>query len=116
MVPVLPLLCVAFVVNSARRFIVCLALASFLCVCVCVCVCFFFFFFFCFFCCFFFCFFVVVFFFFFVVVVFFFSPFSITITSLGEERAGLCAFRAFICFTCVGLCLFPLPLGVRDWL
>ena len=27
----------------------------------------------------------------------FFSHFSIVITSLGEERAGVCAFRAFIC-------------------
>ena len=44
-------------------------------------------------------------------VLLFFSPFSIVITSLGEERAGLCAFRAL-----VGLCLFPLPLSVRDWL
>ena len=31
----------------------------------------------------------------------FFSPFSIVITSLGEERANLSAFRAF-----VRLCLF----------
>ena len=42
----------------------------------------------------------------------FFSPF----TSLGEEKAALCAFRAFVCFACVDLCLFPLPLGVRNWL
>ena len=34
----------------------------------------------------------------------------------GEERAGLCAFRAFVCFGHVGLCLFPSPLGVRNWL
>ena len=46
----------------------------------------------------------------------FFSPFSIAITSLGKERSGLCAFRAFVCFVRVGLCLFPFPLGVRDWL
>ena len=46
----------------------------------------------------------------------FFSPFSLVITSFGEERAGLYAFRAFICFALVGLCLFPLPLGARDWL
>ena len=46
----------------------------------------------------------------------FFSPFSIAIILLGEESAGLCAFCAFICFVCVGLCLFPLPLGVRDLL
>ena len=42
----------------------------------------------------------------------FFSPYSIAITSLGEERGGLCAFRAFVRFACVGLCLFTLPLGV----
>ena len=38
------------------------------------------------------------------------------ISSLGEERVGLCAFRTFVCFALVGLCLFPLPLRVRDWL
>ena len=27
----------------------------------------------------------------------FFSPFSILITLLGEEGAGLCAYRAFVC-------------------
>ena len=27
----------------------------------------------------------------------FFCPFSILITLLGEEGAGLCAYRAFIC-------------------
>ena len=32
--------------------------------------------------------------------VFFFGPFSIVITSLGEERAGLCASRAFVCLFC----------------
>ena len=26
-----------------------------------------------------------------------FSPFSILITLLGEEGAGLCAYRAFVC-------------------
>ena len=31
-------------------------------------------------------------------VLLFFSPLSIAITSLGEERAGLCAFRTFDCF------------------
>ena len=31
----------------------------------------------------------------------FFSPF----TSLGEEKAALCAFRAFVCFARVDLCL-----------
>ena len=29
-----------------------------------------------------------------------FSPFSIVITSLGEDRAGLCASRAFVCLFC----------------
>ena len=32
----------------------------------------------------------------------FFSPFSIVITSLGEERANLNAFRAFVRFGFVG--------------
>ena len=41
---------------------------------------------------------------------------SIAITSLGEERAGVCAFRAFVCFRLFGLRLFPLPLGVKVWL
>ena len=35
----------------------------------------------------------------------FFSPFSITITSLGEETARLGAFRAFIRFVLVWFCL-----------
>ena len=42
----------------------------------------------------------------------FFSPFSIAITSLGEERAGLGAFRTFVRFVLVWICRFPLPLGV----
>ena len=44
----------------------------------------------------------------------FFRPFSITITSLGEERANLSAFRTFVRF--VWFCLFPLPLGVWEGL
>ena len=40
-----------------------------------------------------------VFFFFFFFV--FFSPFSIVISSLGEEIAGLCAFCAFVCLFCI---------------
>ena len=40
----------------------------------------------------------------------FFSPFSIAITSLGEERANLSAFRAFVRFVLVWICRFPLPL------
>ena len=41
-----------------------------------------------------------------------FSPFSVAITSLGEERANLSAFRAFVRFSPVWFCLVPLPLGV----
>ena len=41
----------------------------------------------------------------------FFSPFSIAITSLGEERANLSAFRTFVRFVLVLICRFPLPLG-----
>ena len=41
------------------------------------------------------------------------NPFSIAITSLGEERADLCAFRVY-CARVGGLCRFPLPLSVRD--
>ena len=38
----------------------------------------------------------------------FFSPFSIAITSLGEERANLSAFRTFVRFVLVWICL---PVG-----
>ena len=41
----------------------------------------------------------------------FFSPFSIAITSLGEERADLTAFRTFVI---VWICWFPIPLGVWE--
>ena len=44
----------------------------------------------------------------------FFSPFSIAITSLGEERANLSAFRTFVRFVLVWLCRFLLPLGVWE--
>ena len=44
----------------------------------------------------------------------FFSPFSIVITSLGEERANLGVFRAFVRFVFVWFCRFPLPLGVWE--
>ena len=37
-----------------------------------------------------------------------FSPFSIAITSLGEERANLSAFRTFVRFALVWFFLFPL--------
>ena len=46
----------------------------------------------------------------------FFSPFSIAITSLGEERANLGAFRTFVRFVLVWICRFPLPLGVWEGL
>ena len=42
----------------------------------------------------------------------FFSPFSIVITSLGEERANLNAFCTFVQFVLVWICRFPL-LGGR---
>ena len=44
----------------------------------------------------------------------FFSPFSIAITSLGEERANLSAFRPFVRFVLVWICRFPLPLGIWE--
>ena len=46
----------------------------------------------------------------------FFRPFSIAITSLGKERANLCAFRAFVRFMLVWFCRFPLPLGLWEGL
>ena len=46
----------------------------------------------------------------------FFSPFSIAITSLGEERANLSAFRTFVRFVLVKICQFPLPLRVWEGL
>ena len=45
-----------------------------------------------------------------------FSPFSIAITSLGEERANLSAFRMFVRFVLVWNCRFPLPLSVGEGL
>ena len=45
-----------------------------------------------------------------------FSPFSIAITSLGEERASLGAFHTFVRLALVWFCLFPLPLGVWEGL
>ena len=43
---------------------------------------------------------------------------SILITSLGEEEAGLCASRTFVCLVCACMFLsfFSLPLGVKGWL
>ena len=49
-------------------------------------------------------------------VVVFFSPFSIAITSLGEEWANLSAFRTFVRFVLVWVCRFPLPLCVWEGL
>ena len=46
----------------------------------------------------------------------FFSSSSIAITSLGEERVILCAFRTFVRFALVCFCLFPLPHGVWEGL
>ena len=37
-----------------------------------------------------------------------FSAFSISITSLGEERANLSAFRTFVRYVLVWICRFPL--------
>ena len=47
-------------------------------------------------------------------VLLFFNPFSIAITSLGEERANLSAFRTFVPFVLVSVCWLPLPLGVWE--
>ena len=46
----------------------------------------------------------------------FFSPFSIAITSLGEERVNLSAFRTFVRFVLVWFCRFSLLLGVWEGL
>ena len=46
----------------------------------------------------------------------FFCPFTIAITSLGEERANLGAFRTFVRFMLVWFCRFPLPHGVWEGL
>ena len=42
------------------------------------------------------------------------NHFSIAITSLGEGRARLGAFRTFVRFALVWFCLFPPPLGVWE--
>ena len=46
----------------------------------------------------------------------FFNSFSIAITSLGEERVNISAFRMFVRFALVWFCRFPLPLGEREGL
>ena len=38
------------------------------------------------------------------------------VTSLWEERADLCAYRAFVYFARVDVCPFSPPLCVRCWL
>ena len=45
-----------------------------------------------------------------------FSLFSIAITSLGEERPNISAFRTFVRFVLVWFCRFPLPLDVWEGL
>ena len=49
-------------------------------------------------------------------VLLFFSHFSIAITSLGEERANLSAFRTFVRFVLIWICRFSLPLCVWEGL
>ena len=44
----------------------------------------------------------------------FFSPFSIAVTSLGEERVNRS--RTFVRFVLVWICRFPLPFGVWEGL
>ena len=46
----------------------------------------------------------------------FFSPFSIAITSLGEDSDNISAFRTFVRFALVWFCLSPLHLGVCEGL
>ena len=46
----------------------------------------------------------------------FLGPFGVAIASLGEERAGLGALRAFVRFVLVLICRFSLPLGVCEGL
>ena len=60
--------------------------------------------------------FVLVFFFFFFFFFFVFQSFYIAITSLGEERANLGAFRTFVRFALVWFSLFSLPLGIWEGL
>ena len=49
-------------------------------------------------------------------VIVFFSPFGIAITSLGEEKANLSAFRMFDRFVLVWISRFSLPLDVWEGL
>ena len=91
-----------FLVYSIYEVICFMSYLVLFCSCVfCCCCCFFFFFVFCF---------------LFFVLFFFFNPFSIAITSLGEERANFSAFRAFFRLALVWFCLFLHPLGVWEGL
>ena len=45
----------------------------------------------------------------------FFSPFSIAITSFGEEKANLSAFRTFVRFVLVCFCLLLLFFLLVSW-
>ena len=45
-----------------------------------------------------------------------FSSFSIAITSIGEERANLSAFRTFVRLVLIWICRFPLPFCVWEGL
>ena len=45
-----------------------------------------------------------------------FSAFSIAITSLGQKRVNLSAFRTFVQFMFVWFCRFPLSRGVWEGL
>ena len=43
--------------------------------------------------------------------------FSILIPSLGEEGAGLCVSRTFVCLVCACIFFhFSLPFGIEGWL
>ena len=52
----------------------------------------------------------------FVFVLVFSSLLSIAVASLGEERIDISAFRTFVRFVLVWLCLCSLPLDVREGL
>ena len=49
-------------------------------------------------------------------VIVFFSPFSIAITSPGEDRANFSVFRTFVRFALVLFCLFSLSFRALDGL
>ena len=41
---------------------------------------------------------------------------ALQLPRLGKKRASLGAFRTFVRFALVWFCLFPLPLGVWEWM